>query len=120
MMLPETVLGFEAIGMTKLASVFSEAASFCGSPYPREQRHRRRALTVASELNEEELEDIFKDATDIVELYSAFVEVTKTLPFLRLGKDAHMLAKSEAGDFQEAATRYANNLVIDRSGITIQ
>jgi len=93
--------------MTELARVVSEAAVPLGVPFPRNREDRWDALLAASGRNEDELERIFKNYSN---LYLAFQEATATLNFDVLSERALELANSKEGDFGEAATHYAHSL----------
>jgi Domain of unknown function (DUF4375) len=110
---PEAIEGFDAIGMQMLASVVRAAADPLGVPYPRERDSRWDALLVASGRSEEQLKDIFEKAKN---LYLAFVKATETLPLDQLSRQAWVLAETESGGFQDAATRYAQGIVNNEGG----
>jgi hypothetical protein len=102
---PEAIEGFWAIGMPKLSAVVAEASALLGSPYPRDRDERWDALLVASGRSEEELQAIFREASNS---YLAFVKATEPLNFKALNKKAWRLAKEENGDFGNAATAYTH------------
>jgi len=104
---PEAVEGFTVVGMPKMAALVTEAARPLGSPYPRDREERWDALVSASGHTVEDMERFVKKSDN---LYIAFVEATKTLPFNELEKQFWETAESENDGFQEAATRYAQSL----------
>jgi len=106
LMAPEAIEGFTVVGMPRLAAVVSQATALLGSPYPRDRDDRWDALLVASGKNEAELEAIFEKAENF---YLAFQEATTALSLSDLDTQAWQLARTENGDFQDAATRYARN-----------
>jgi hypothetical protein len=65
------------------------------------------ALLAASGRDEEEMARIFEGNSNF---YLAFEEAAKPLSFNALNKRAWVLTGVEYGGFQEAATRYAQNL----------
>lgn len=101
---PEAVDGYKALGMPKLASVFTSAAGCLGPSYPRNREDRWDALLLASGRTEDELTAIFRRAADF---YLGYEEVTATLPFADLNQLAWGFAKSENGCFEERAIAYA-------------
>lgn len=107
LMAPESVLGFEAIGMPKLAALLVEVATPLGTPYPRDRNARWDALLIASGRTESDLKEIFERAPN---LYVAFEEAIEPLSFKERNRQAWDLARTENGGFQEAATRFAQNL----------
>jgi hypothetical protein len=101
---PESVEGFKAIGMPKLASTVEASMAPLGSPYPRDRDARWDALLAASKCSQIKLEKIFKTTSNF---YLGFEEATQSLSFDTLNEQAWTLARGENGGFQEAATRYA-------------
>jgi Domain of unknown function (DUF4375) len=101
---PEAIEGYSVIGMPTLASLLQEAASTLGTPYPRERNDRKDALLIASGHSKRELKQIFKKHEN---LYRAFAEATKALPFDLLSKQFWQAAKTENGGFEAAATLYS-------------
>jgi hypothetical protein len=70
-------------------------------------------LLVASGRSEEELETFFEGASQgPTQLYLAFSNATDTLSFGPLNELAWELAKTENGGIDEAATRYAESLLL--------
>jgi len=103
---PEAIEGYTVIGMPTLASLLNEAASFLGTPYPRNRDDRWDALLAASGHTSREIEGIFKKQSN---LYLAFADATRGLPFDSLDKQFWQAAKTENGGFEVAATRYAQS-----------
>jgi hypothetical protein len=106
-LVPEAIDGYRALGMPKLAGIFTSAATYLGSPYPREREERWDALLKASGRTEDELTTIFQRAEAF---YLGYQEATATLPFDSLNHEAWELAKSENGGFQDRAVTYAVTL----------
>jgi hypothetical protein len=87
---PEAAAGFQAIGMPKCASVISKAMQFFGTPYPRNQVDRQKALSaIPGESRAEwdpffKLDDVFYELLDneaggfaaAADLYSATIQGT--------------------------------------------
>ncbi len=105
---PEAAEGFQAIGMERLAGVVSAANVLLGDPYPRDRNDRWDALLVESGHTEQELKQIFDESDNV---FLSFRKATALLPFDQLDKQAWDLAAHDAGGFQQAATRYAQNYV---------
>jgi hypothetical protein len=103
---PEAIEGYSVIGMPTLASLLKEAASVLGTQYPRERNDRKDALLIASGHSQRELKQIFKKQEN---LYLAFAEATKGLPFDSLDQQFWQAAKTENGGFEAAATRYSQD-----------
>ena len=100
---PEAIEGYAVIGMPTLASLVREAAATLGSPYPRDRDDRWNALLTASGHTSRNLKGIFKKQQN---LYLAFAEATKKLPFDSLDRQFWQAARTENGGFDNAATRY--------------
>ena len=94
--LPKLSRGYSLIGMPTLASLLKEAASVLGTQYPRERNDRKGALLIASGRSQRELKQIFKKQEN---LYLAFAEATKGLPFDSLDKQFWQAVKTENGGF---------------------
>lgn len=106
---PETVEGFRAMGMPKLASLVMNVASSLGDPYPRGRDARWEALLAASGRSQSEIQHIFSESNNF---YLAFVEATESLGFDSLNEVIWEAADKENGGFQEAATNYARKAAI--------
>lgn len=106
-LVPESVEGFKALEMPKLAGVFASAAAHLGSSYPRDREERWDALLQASGRTEKDLVAIFETTKD---LYLAFQQATSALPLDDLDRQAWALAQSENGGFQQPADAYAATL----------
>ncbi len=87
-----------------MTAILKEAALPLGVPYPRDRDERWDALLMASKYSSEELTEIFGRQEN---LYLAFVEATKMLPFDEIERRFWTNAETENGGFQDAATRYA-------------
>lgn len=107
---PEALEGYRVMGMSDLAALLESAAKLLGEPYPRGRDDRWDALLVASGRTSEELKAIF-DRND--NLYSAFLDATKSLNFVPLDEQFWNLASNEAGGYGEAATKYARSVIAD-------
>lgn len=106
---PESIEGFVAMGMPKLAYLLQQAASLLGNPYPRDRDARWEALLAASNCSAEYMERLVATSKH---LYLAFVEATEPLGFAALDELIWKMANTENGGFQEAATTYARETAI--------
>jgi len=104
---PEAIEGFRAIGMRGLASIVEKATRPLGAPYPRDREDRWDALLAASGRTDSELKEIFARNEN---LYLAFQEAADPMGLEAMSERLWELAQTENGDFQEAATRYAQAL----------
>jgi Domain of unknown function (DUF4375) len=104
---PEAIEGYALFGMTKLSASLDSAARLLGTTYPRDRDERWDALLVASGLDAEQLESIFKKHDD---LYHCFTEATQPLNFDSLEREFWKLAEEENGGYGVAATLYAQKV----------
>lgn len=105
---PEAIEGFQFIGMPRLASVLSAAASSLGDIYPRDRADRWDAMLVNSGFSEAELAHTFETAAN---QYLAFQKATQSYGWDEKTKEIYSLAKQENGGFQIAATSFANQSI---------
>jgi len=99
-----------------MASLLEAAALCLGTPYPRKRDDRWDALLVASGQTSRELKETFEKQSN---LYLAFAEATKGLPFDSLDKQFWAAAKTENGGFEAAATHYAQSPFLIQQGTSI-
>lgn len=104
---PEAVEGFTVIGMSQMSSLLTEVAALLGSTYPRDREQRWDALVLASGHTDDDMERFVQQHQN---LYLAFAEAAKSLPFDAMEQKFWTTAETENGGFQEAATRYARSL----------
>lgn len=103
-LVPESIEGFQEVGMPHLADVVRTAAAKLGPEYPRDRAARWHALQAASGVSEDA---IHEPHTETKEEYRSFLRATAPLGFYAMEERAWKLAEEENGGFEAAADRYA-------------
>jgi hypothetical protein len=85
---PEAAAGYRAVGLPQLAQLVDQAMAFFGSPYPRSQEDRARALDAIPSGGPREEWD----------------------PFYRLDEEYYRLQASESGGLYDAMDAYARRV----------